>query len=295
MDVKDGAPMPPGFEPTVAGSDWTGVEIDVAVGAYLDLLGEELAGRQPVKADVVRRLTASLPARSRGAIEYKFENVSAVLDEAGLPWVEGYKPARNYQQVLRRAVLEAMGGGLIENRSPIAEAQQRVTEPSAKLRTGGVRVGPPTAGAGQRRTSSRAVTTGVGGALQDAANKRLGSAGERWVVELERAELTWSGRADLAKRVEWVARTTGDGLGYDVRSFDVDGAEVAIEVKTTNLGPTTPFYLTRRELETSRELGTAFRLYRVFAFSTDPHLYELIGDLEDRAELTPVQWLARVR
>ncbi|MBK8614733.1 MAG: hypothetical protein IPN85_15005 [Flavobacteriales bacterium] len=38
------------------------------------------------------------------------------------------------------------------------------------------------------------------------------------------ARLAAAGRADLAKEVEWVAKTQGDGLGYDIRSFSIDGA-----------------------------------------------------------------------
>jgi hypothetical protein len=45
------------------------------------------------------------------------------------------------------------------------------------------------------------------------------------------------GRDDLAQKVEWVAVTIGEGLGFDVLSFDADdGSERLIEVKTTGLG-----------------------------------------------------------
>ena len=40
----------------------------------------------------------------------------------------------------------------------------------------------------------------------------------------------------LAARVDRVSETRGDGLGYDVLSFETSGRERLIEVKTTNYG-----------------------------------------------------------
>ena len=49
------------------------------------------------------------------------------------------------------------------------------------------------------------------------------------------------GGDDLAAKVEWVAETCGDGLGFDVLSFDeADDSERFIEVKTTGLGQALP-------------------------------------------------------
>ncbi len=44
--------------------------------------------------------------------------------------------------------------------------------------------------------------------------------GEQFVVEIERKRLLEARRDDLAAKVEWVAETLGDGLGYDVLSFN---------------------------------------------------------------------------
>jgi hypothetical protein len=33
-------------------------------------------------------------------VEFKHQNISAVLEELGLPWIPGYKPKRNYQRAL---------------------------------------------------------------------------------------------------------------------------------------------------------------------------------------------------
>src|SRR5262249_13520646 len=91
-------------------------------------------------------------------------------------------------------------------------------------------------------------------ALRDAANRHLGRLGEEFVVALERRRLTEAGRDDLARRVAWVAETLGDGLGFDVLSFEeADESDRLIEVKTTGLGKFFPFYVTANEIRCSEE------------------------------------------
>lgn len=88
-----------------AGSPWTTRENRACVSAYFDILDSELAGRPVVKAHVRRDLRAGwLQARSDGSIEYKMQNVSAVMDELGCRWVKGYKPAGNFQSDLAEEV-----------------------------------------------------------------------------------------------------------------------------------------------------------------------------------------------
>ena len=78
-------------------------------------------------------------------------------------------------------------------------------------------------------------------------------------------------RDDLAAKVEWVAETCGDGLGFDVLSFDeADDSEWWIEVKTTGLGKHFPFYVTANEVRCSEDCPDRFRLYRVFDFARNP-------------------------
>ena len=86
----------------------------------------------------------------------------------------------------------------------------------------------------------------------------LGKAGEEFVFELERKRLSMLGRQDLADDVRWVARDDGDGYGYDILSFHGSGTgyeasrERWLEIKTTNGPKTTPFFITRNELNVSR-------------------------------------------
>ena len=53
-------------------------------------------------------------------------------------------------------------------------------------------------------------------------NSKVGHRGEKFVVRHEVDRLVKAGRHDLADKVEWVSKTQGDGLGYDVLSFDAE-------------------------------------------------------------------------
>ena len=70
----------------------------------------------------------------------------------------------------------------------------------------------------------------------EAANRSLGPAGEEFVLRFEVARLVRAGQERLAVMVELVSETRGDGLGYDVLSFEISGRERLIEVKTTSYG-----------------------------------------------------------
>jgi hypothetical protein len=98
----------------------------------------------------------------------------------------------------------------------------------------------------------------------------------------------------LADRIEHVSITKGDGLGYDILSFEPNGRERLVEVKTTAFGKDTPFFVTRNELQVSRESGQDYHLYRLFQFRKDPTLFLLNGVLDQVCHLDPVQYVGRV-
>jgi hypothetical protein len=100
-------------------------------------------------------------------------------------------------------------------------------------------------------------------------------------------------RDHLAQRVERVSATRGDGLGYDILSFESSGADRLIEVKTTAYGQDTRFFVSRNELAFSREQDAAFHLYRVFAFRKSPKLYMRQDALDRGFALDPETYKAR--
>jgi hypothetical protein len=120
--------------------------------------------------------------------------------------------------------------------------------------------------------------------------------GEKFVVDVERQQLRQAGRDDLARKVDLVAETIGDGLGFDVLSFEeVDESERYVEVKTTGLGIYFPFYVTANEVRCSEDMAVRYYLYRVFDFSRAPKVYVLKGALSKTCQLRATQFLATNR
>ncbi len=172
-----------------------------------------------------------------------------------------------------------------------SEARANVT-----VRSGLQRTDPPDSSA-RSGTSKRSFVprSSAGRAAQDASNKKLGLAGEKAVLELEKSRLTEAGREDLALRVRHVSVEDGDGAGYDILSFDEEGHERHIEVKTTKGGLSTKFYISPNELDYSREHTGTFVLVRVYDFeprSESGSLYELRGDMYKALSLEPSAYRA---
>ena len=78
-----------------------------------------------------------------------------------------------------------------------------------------------------------------------------------------------------------------------MRSFDENGRERFIEVKTTAWGKETPFFISRNELEFANAFPEQFHLYRVFEFRKSPHLCDMPGVVERNCLLDPVSYVGR--
>jgi Domain of unknown function (DUF3883) len=94
--------------------------------------------------------------------------------------------------------------------------------------------------------------------------------------------------------VQWVAREIGDGLGYDVQSFELSGEELYIEVKATGLAVDTPFYFSSAELDFARRHLQTYALYRVSQVDDSPQFFVLRGPDITNLEMVPVTYQARL-
>lgn len=94
-------------------------------------------------------------------------------------------------------------------------------------------------------------------------NKRIGDLGELLVLQFEQEKLNSLG---IKKNPEHKSKSEGDGLGYDILSYDENENEIFIEVKTTKNSSNTPFYITRNELIRSQQDSEKFFLYRLHEF-----------------------------
>ncbi len=284
----------------MSNGDWTRDEVEATVADYFVMLESELRGESYSKAEHNRRLQQII-GRSKGSVEFKHQNISAVLINFRQPFIAGYLPRQNYQMLLEQAVLEWLAA---DPRFFARVADGPVLAPTVRPRVphegppSGL-IEPPPPGAVEVDTDERVSGTSrfyrLDFVRRDAENRRLGRMGEEWVVEFEQRRLNDEARRpDLARKVEWIADTRGDGAGYDIASFNLDESPRLIEVKTTGLGKSFPFLVTANEVRVSEREAQAYQLYRVFDFSSQPRLYVLPGPLKTSCRLEPTQYRARV-
>jgi hypothetical protein len=271
----------------MSGEDWADWENDLIVADYFAMLTDELAGRPYNKSEHRKALAALLNNRSNGSVEFKHQNISAVLKSLGETWISGYKPRFNFQNPLEEAVvrwLQTNQDWLARDIS--AFATTGLAETPAPLW-----IGPPPTMSNQpppkELEKTQAVARKYDVAGRDERNRKLGAAGEERVLLHEKAILSACGRSDLARSIRWVSREDGDGAGFDIASFTPDGQPRLIEVKTTNGWERTPFYISRNELEVAETEREHWRLVRLWNFSRDPKAFEIQPPLDAHVSLSP--------
>jgi hypothetical protein len=265
---------------------WGLWECEQTVSGYLQCLADQSDGKALNKAAAYRTLAAKLNGRTPKSVEYKFQNIEKILEEENLPRL-GMSTKANYQNLLRVVVLDRVGAKpqavshVPKSLPPLKNWEDLITDPPKQRAN---RTNPADLG-GRARNKV---------AVNDALNRALGRRGEEYVLRCEQERLRKIGRTDLATRVKWVSEDD-DGLGYDILSYDEQGQEIYVEVKTTNAGHQSRFFITDNELAVARRCGSAYKLYRLFDFGRDVRLYVLFGPLDDKLELTPKSFTAKCK
>jgi hypothetical protein len=275
---------------------WSQEEVEAAVADYLHMLTLELSGQLYNKTVHRRALLTRLRGRTEGSIERKHQNISAVLIELGCPYISGYKPLINYQAMLFDVVLARLSNDQLFDLSAKSAAEQPAVmplEPNIRFEIEAAPVRTILAKQMMARYEVKRTAVKRDYLEREARNRSLGLAGEELVVAFERYRLHQSGKIGLSEKVEHVSKSQGDGLGFDVLSFDTDGRERFIEVKTTAFGKETPFFISNNEAKFSEEFSAQFHLYRLFEFRRQPRMFDLNGKVESWVKLDPVSYLAR--
>ena len=273
--------------------EWSREEVEAIVADYLQMLTLELAGQSFNKTQHRQRLQVKLSGRSNASIEFKHCNISAVMLHLGFPYIRGYQPRSNYQALLVKVAQEQVSSKETLDHAALAAVQQPAIAP-IQTDFSNVKADAPK----RQHQAKEAMNPLLFRAVKrdylerEAQNRSLGLAGEAFVVQFEHWRLAQMGKQRLADRVEHVSVSRGDGLGYDVLSFESDGKERLIEVKTTTFGRDTPFFVSRGELALSQGAKDQFHLYRLFEFRKSPRFFALPGALEQHCRLDPVTYQA---
>lgn len=275
-------------------NDWSREEVEATVSDYFEMLAMELRGEPYNKAEHNRNLQKLLNGRTKGAIEKKHQNISSVLIELGYPYIDGYKPLGNYQQLLYAVVEDR----LLHTRGLHEAAAEAVQEPVKQTPAAEnlILVNPP------RRDKTKPKLYDKPKQVRkpvrrnyleiESRNQTLGLAGEKLILEFEHKRLWQAGKKDLANRIEHISETAGDGFGFDIHSFETDGRDRLIEVKTTRFGELTPFFASKNEVDVSDARENEYQLYRLFKFTEQPKLFILAGLLRKTCSLDAIQFAA---
>ena len=99
---------------------------------------------------------------------------------------------------------------------------------------------------------------------ENALKVQRGEYGEQIVLKFEKEKLQKCNRQDLASKIKQVSKDD-NSAGYDILSYDEEGNEIHIEVKSTEekYSPETVFYISKGEKEKSETLENYY-LYRVY-------------------------------
>lgn len=236
-----------------------------------------------------------LDERSEKSIEFKYMNISAALIDTNFPYIPGYAPLYNYQGLVAEVIAEVLPNSSSLLSLAAADADAPIVVPEVEDILSVLTSKPKTATEppNVRESQSPLVRLSTNYVEREALNRSLGAAGERFVLNYEKARLIHAGKESLAARIEHTSVVKGDHAGFDILSFEESGVERLIEVKTTKYGLETPFFVTRNEVAKSEIRAQQYQIYRLFEFKSAPRLYTLPGAIAASCALSAATFLAR--
>jgi hypothetical protein len=275
---------------------WSNIEVELIVSDYFNMLASELKGEVYSKAEHRRAILPLLTNRSEGSVEFKHQNISAVLINLGQPYIKGYLPRFNYQKILEDIVLEYLiKKPSIENQFKLF-ADKQIVKPKKEINFEKfIWEQPVLTNVAESETIYKRNPIRINYLEREQSNRNLGSSGEEVVLEYEKWSLIQHGKEKFAEQIRWISKEEGDGAGFDILSKYQNGKDKYIEVKTTKLGKETPFYFSGNELLFSQEHSENYNLYRLFNFEDDAKMFIRNGGLDSICHVTPISYKGIIR
>jgi hypothetical protein len=268
---------------------WSHIEAELIVTDYFAMLEKELAGIGYSKAEHRRKIQKLLNERSEGSIEYKHQNISAVLAKFGQPFIKGYLPRYNYQFLLEEMVIDHLASDLNLEKAFDSFAEKAISAKELRVNYDKLLVDPPAGNeVSEPYAEYRRMPVKINYLEREQNNRRLGMIGEKIVLEFEKRKLISIGKERLADKIEWISQEQGDGAGFDILSKYPNGKDKFIEVKSTKLSKEAPFYFTRNELQFSVQHTDDFHLYRLYNLNEEAKMFIKRGNLNTICHAIPI-------
>ena len=232
-----------------------------------------------------------LANRFEGSVEFKHQNISAVLINLGQPYIKGYLPRFNYQKILEDSVIAYLiRKPSIENQFKVF-AEKQILQPKKEVNFEKFVFDLPVlAHVSEPEAIYKRNPIKINYLEREQNNRNLGNSGEELVMEYEKWSLIRSGKEKFAEQIRWISKEEGDGAGFDILSKHLNGKDKYIEVKTTKLGKETPFYFSSNELDFSQEHADYYHLYRLFNFEDDAKMFIRNGGLDSICHIVPINF-----
>jgi 5-methylcytosine-specific restriction protein A len=124
---------------------WSDDELEASVDAYLKMMNLEHSG-QTFKKSVENQLLREGPLNKRSAasIEYRMQNISAVLEQMDLPRIGGYMPAKNIGAGVGQRIRNILANKVVPGAGEYAPTSNHDTliSRASKLQKKGLKVEP---------------------------------------------------------------------------------------------------------------------------------------------------------
>lgn len=139
---------------------------------------------------------------------------------------------------------------------------------------------------------------GIDYSEQQKRNQETGDIGEKIVLanEIDKAR-KWGLSEDLVSQIRRVSLESDD-YGFDILSFDQNGKEHYIEVKTTKASSNSlSFVLTQNELDHARKYGSAYSIVMVFDVAQNPRIWDMGNPFVSepcKVNIKPIKYLVEV-
>lgn len=133
---------------------------------------------------------------------------------------------------------------------------------------------------------------------QQKRNQETGDIGEKLVLanEIDKAR-KWGLSEDCVSQIRRVSLESDD-YGFDILSFDQNGKEHYIEVKTTKASSNSlSFVLTQNELDHARKYGSAYSIVMVFDVAQNPRIWDMGNPFVSepcKVNIKPIKYLVEV-
>jgi hypothetical protein len=269
--------------------NWTKEEVQLIIQDYFAMLQMELQNRPFNKADHRRALIPLLHNRNNSSVEFKHQNISAVLINMGLPFIKGYKPRFQYQKLLEEEVLKyvSLEKKELEKDFEIFSDKANILLPDFSLLDFGKIVTNEPALSNIVEEEIQYKPIKINYIEREQNNRTLGEKGEELIMHYEKWRLIHFGKIGLSDKIEWVSKEKGDGLGFDILSKNTNGTDRYIEVKSTKLTKETPIFITSTELAFAKKNSSNFYMYRVFNIAKSPSIFIRNGEYNNYCSIKP--------